>query len=1701
MSVNKTTNQSVLNFYQQQIFSEGNLRELKGRLLILPEGVRRHIEMLVNLYFGAKSSLSVREYFEIDPSDFSRLQELLAEVTPKILCIMVEGVESGNIDLIALDKSWHELAGLMLVYKDALPAELISWKSLVDLESYRWRESDKYVKAATSGAANLLAKKAMSGVPALFGRKAPILKTINDVAVRFADYYHLKRGVGDFLLEQTLDDIEEVLWGIVDHTGAVSIKDVGKLGFSEFRKFLIEQAELNDNMSFRTPYASLLKEPRFGPLFEVLYGRASGKAVSYILFTDLRDLARDFISEMIDIDEDAIVERSINSESGRRRLAGIILDDKYKLQIRSDLIKAVGRVSKAYVSTERIEGISDYISTINYFNWAETGHNVAKAGTAALGILEEIGIQATGYKAEGKPKSAKLKDQIEGNLAELEELARAESYWSSIDKGIRSSLRGYVEKSARELRESLGKVKSEEEFDKYLEKLRKFLNQRLNFLVEGSGFRLLMDKSGGSRIDRDLARGLSSIMSGISPSYRKSLDRLIYVADIVYHAKGMGEAVIDNREPKARDKDLSAMISNLAGALDETRFALWYKYKSHGALSRLIANAEEARSMGDIVEIRRACLALRLIKGKLMGAESSEDINKAISILIRELRENRVIYNGLESAEVDGIEASINLLQTTLEIVVLSMALKGSGIGAGAAGAGAETVSWVTRSLRGFGLGAYSSTMENIVGRATDQAGITSTTFEDWLKDAVATGLSMAITGLLPATAGGGRNLIENVWRRYTVNGSRSAFTFLRDTGVEISEEMIDQYVREAFNGNYDVMTLNQVLETVLVCLAGGGLKVGAVAEAIAGDRRGIVDKSGGQGEGEVRHPDETSHPRAGGDLVHPDATATPTAAVQTTAVTPPGTDLSYGVTEADKIANAMARVETDPKFVAEHIGDFGITNQTAPVAIATAIASKDSKAISKHIKQFGIIKETDRIKIAKIAAVQNGRGTSARIQDYGIKDQAELVAIAKISVAQSGGGTSAFIQNYGITAKAPRLEIAQIAFRSSPDIKTLKPIVSNYDLDLPRISFGEEFGIEDVESWAKEALRMRGLDESMADSLYADMKRRDAGISLLFELLVQLEKDESGLKAVATKGNKQLSRYLLSKMAGFDVNLNDGVRYSEKALGDLYELCTELQLKGVAGGELGLHLGVELFNDRRLQKVLWLLNSIIRVKGILGSDVETEIAGIFAEIGGAQGPQITASAENVGDIIVSTDDVFLKLFRERFKIEGRQVIMGEIEALEREWGDLKVFYTLVARFSGNSGWRQEVPVIGRIARTVLDRKFHRYKYEGFEGDAEDIKKAKAQLAALGSDDAVAGWKANYSKVEVYDPVGRSEGANQETLLARSKDMLTQQVKGHVEDALSGKGEVDQVKVDDIKAEIRGDPKTPTVLRFKKNRGALVRALFDLLEEAGTFGEYQKIVKLIGANDGAMGLSGQLKEDVKTLDDLLQYKESSSEGIIFTTTTDDPKLLLMTGDLVDTSSCQNYRTGTHIGTLPGYVIDADVKLLLTYLVRENDFVSAAEYKRAKALVASGAVPTFIAAKQVLKIGDIEFSLPRAYRRHVVKLGKTEKGSAGLALERGYIQNHPAEGAMEEQAMDVFETLANASGASTGVEITASGSRNPGGVYSDASGGSKKDEYKMKGVEKPRKPKSDDPPPSPPPPPVAPSDPTPPAEARHPSERQ
>lgn len=679
-----------------------------------------------------------------------------------------------------------------------------------------------------------------------------------------------------------------------DADGALSLRRIPTGNITAFRKFLQDQASQNDNFSFRSPYKSLLQEARYKPLLQLLFREASGQAVDVIELDKLQQLVREFRNAMVDVDAEAYVQNNIATEKGRARIGAILRDDAhYDRDVRADLAKAIARSAKGSVSDREIEAVTNHLSLSNYFNVRIGDDDLHAAEMAALKILQAMdqldadlqsrrsygALAATDRPdflvdmatpaevnritqvARDTATAADPVGQLQSQFANLWLFAMDNRNWEGrVNPKDREAhhammqVRRHILVNAERMIDESNGVKSQAALQKLIERADDMLTGSLS--LKGASFE-------DFAFHHLAGRGLDSYLTDIKmPSaVRKPFDELLHSVKEFSHTLDMGKQV--TLMPPLPQESLGlAEAAPVVRALEQMRYQIWYGYKSQGWASRGVKQLASAMPGSQMGILERGDRDLTRIIHLIGKAETAEDIKFQLEILLSAMEEDGSIYEAIDSAEVGGAEQLMNLAQTTIEIAgpmmvpggqaaalarlhKISAAFKAARSGAGVVRAGVTALQagvsgsggafTAAEMARGFGGGIYIATAENAMRVASGGVIEGPQSAVSWFKDAVATGASMALTAFLPLHLGRHppQKLLKNLYARYTVSGMQGAGRFALDAGMEGVEETVDQVLRQGLDGKWEWVSRSQLREIGVISGAGGGAKVGMIAERI----------------------------------------------------------------------------------------------------------------------------------------------------------------------------------------------------------------------------------------------------------------------------------------------------------------------------------------------------------------------------------------------------------------------------------------------------------------------------------------------------------------------------------------------------------------------------------------------------------------------------------------------------------------------------------------------------------------------------------------------------------------------------------------------------------------------------------------------------------------------------------------------------
>jgi hypothetical protein len=469
---------------------------------------------------------------------------------------------------------------------------------------------------------------------------------------------------------------------------------------------------------------------------------------------------------------------------------------------------------------------------------------------------------------------------------------------------------------------------------------------------------------------------------------------------------------------------------------------------------------------------------------------------------------------------------------------------------------------------------------------------------------------------------------------------------------------------------------------------------------------------------------------------------------------------------------------------------------------------------------------------------------------------------------------------------------------------------------------------------------------------------------------------------------------------------------------------------------------------------------------------------------------RIKASADLAG-LSARTREQLVEKIRDLLSAKY-QFSYEDFKSLERKWGSLEAVFVLISRFRATPAWTMELTHLAKVFEHELKNTFPRFKFRG--DDKYDAENAKGQLGPIDGP-KLAHWVKRRLIAETLQPGNTNQSA--QAAIEQLREEAKSTLQAHTREALPDI-EIPSSTIELLTTFFKNlDPRTPPnqtlavmETQFRATPRHILKAVAEFLAVAPDRESFTAAIRF------ALGVSKRLTEKVngdmaaQIASDLrglggnaLGSKPSGKRGILITYTTHNAKTLLEIGDAVDTSSCQNYKTGGHIETLLGYVMDAGIQAILSFVIEPGHFSSFKEFENAFAAVNAGNARIQVVDEKkefifTLPSGEQIKSLPvpKAFRRHILKLGRmaAEKpgkpDKPGLMLERAYQQNHTAQPLMEQHALRILKQLATDLGAQVRGQMTFHRSRNTGGIYSDAAKGIQRENYSVI-VEDPIKPQN------------------------------
>ncbi len=432
---------------------------------------------------------------------------------------------------------------------------------------------------------------------------------------------------------------------------------------------------------------------------------------------------------------------------------------------------------------------------------------------------------------------------------------------------------------------------------------------------------------------------------------------------------------------------------------------------------------------------------------------------------------------------------------------------------------------------------------------------------------------------------------------------------------------------------------------------------------------------------------------------------------------------------------------------------------------------------------------------------------------------------------------------------------------------------------------------------------------------------------------------------------------------------------------------------------------------------------------------------------GSAQGEEARKRTVRDTASLAAFKETIVRQVEETFASDfGVDSARGIVE-LRRDWGDIFPLSVLMARFK--AGHALQLPMFQEIVGHVCAGTFYDWKYDTTFGQLSSMTPGQVQA-----------WRENPARVS-YCTTAQALALSERKQMAEAQEIVESKLlplipEAYAERLYNGRGSLEEIaEVLDLPA-YKFVARTPTIVEVVRDVATLVRCgdRATLFAYVKRYGELKDLILPLAPAD----LHEQITTELRSLTAAVRERVVSSDKgyVVFSTVADHPKLLLTVGDLVNVSSCLNYRSGSALEALPSYVVDSNIKLSLSFVIAEHRLRSLFRIPSDEPFALDAFSFDFNPAKLSLMVSRAggspkELDLGRAVYRHVLRVGvSAETESPTLLVEKRYHQAHAVTAHIEEEQRELLGSFRRACGleaVSGPVEFPAS--RNSGGTMSDA----------------------------------------------------
>jgi hypothetical protein len=423
---------------------------------------------------------------------------------------------------------------------------------------------------------------------------------------------------------------------------------------------------------------------------------------------------------------------------------------------------------------------------------------------------------------------------------------------------------------------------------------------------------------------------------------------------------------------------------------------------------------------------------------------------------------------------------------------------------------------------------------------------------------------------------------------------------------------------------------------------------------------------------------------------------------------------------------------------------------------------------------------------------------------------------------------------------------------------------------------------------------------------------------------------------------------------------------------------------------------------------------------------------------------------------------IYLGLQRQLGMAEDPQDFPKIHELLEKWGGGISPLFVLADRYAACEEWHAQKPVLTELARRCIDGSFLEWRYRTDDGQLD-----------MFTGDQLSGWRENPAVLGEYTTERIDEKAEREALFYQVSELFSSGILEHIPQSIVAQMVQSPLSNESLSQFLQLEERQFAATVTPADAIQLIRYAIDSKD----YLVLRNVIKLVNGakarifRELSKELRTQLFSDLGSMNNATKQLKSAEPHryYVLSVVTDDPKLVLMTGD---SRSDLDYDSGSEAAALLGNAIDGNIKLALSYAIKASVFESIS-LKRSDAqfrfdpctqsLIVShpegqGIIPLEDAERvEILRVGStkdhydaqaeiISRSLPRQHAAKQVRTGTTTV----CFTERDPRASHPiAKEIADQQYRLISEHLAQCGlqRPDKGETIHFPASRNPGGVLS------------------------------------------------------